>query len=1451
LNAAPSAIPIGGAFKHNARIKTKGDTMKTKYFPRIVFVLLPLLAVALTPSVWAQYYVAGDFNGWNPAGNAMTEAVSGSGLWRVSLSLSAGRHEFKVTKGDWSWNVPGSGNSWLYADATGGVTITYDANTYSDGWSGSTERIGVDVDPGTWTAVGDWQGWNNANPVTAMTAVGGGIYAFQYFAPLPGTYQYKAVSTASWDAIGADARSVNAIPLPFTTTDPGQAVVFLVNATNGTIKVDVQQPLPCIATNSVIKFYQPPQLFDGLDVRDSRNNIVLADDFRCTSAGPITDIHIWGSWWNDVVGNITNFTIGIYGDVLATTNLQTGQITNSHPGALLWWTNFPQGGFMTQGLYTNNAYEHFYNSVNNQIVGNDTKVFYYCFFPTNPFVQQGSANAPTNYWLAIRAQMPADNTTNGWKSAETAYNDAAVWVTTGGGLPAAGAPWKSMTNPMTGLPIHLSMLLTTTTNAIVQIPCIESNGVKYVQWPNLFGGVDVWDSSTMPPQATSGPWWLADDFVCTNSGSISDIHLWGSWQNDAALLNSITFQLYVLDDVPEYVDLPWSHPGTNIIWHQTFAPGNYSENIWTNNAYEYFLDPGTPQILGNDFVVWYYCFYPTNLVQYGDLAMPKTYWLVAFAEMPSYATNVFGWKSTTNVQHDKSVHMPWTGFGTPPLNSLSWMPTYEYQYNEQALDLAFKLTTPTNQVPQTNCCPETNTIKWVQPPNLNNGVDIDASFIPVDPCAPAGWVLADDFLCTNSGAVKDIHIWGSWYNDAIDPNATFTLSIWSDVPALPTGGFSHPGNLLWSQFYGPSQFGMCQAADVMEPFEDGKGYGTPFCTQFYPTTAKLYHLCFPVPLPTYPSNVFNQTGTVGTPTNYWLSVTVQGTNWFGWKTSASNYNDSAVGVDNGSFIPAPSDWFIINDTNGLQVNMAFMIGTATNACTTPPQLQCSDLIVSCANLSWLPPVPVVKDPCCPNAGAPSMSGPFVISNCPTVYQYFWSYTNCQGLTAYCSSYVTVTSPPPALLIANYKVACGSPIPTNPPGVIDPCCTNIVPVWQYSFTNTFGCTNIISQVWQAVDCYCTNLSTTVTQTVTVVPSVPVLLCSNLVINCDLPIPTNPPAYLDSCCSNVTVILLSSTTNTACVGSDKVVTRLWWAVNCCSNSTTCTQTVTVVCPIKYTQPPDIFGGYDVWNSTTNFVRSTGPWVLADDFVCTNTGYITDVHIWGSWYYDFVATGKITFWLGLFASVPVSSTNLSSHPGNIIWAQCFPPGTYCESLWGPAQEGFLDPGPRVEIGPDTQVWYYSFFLTNPPVQWGSVTNPTTYWVGAFAQLPPNYGNSNYLFGWKTTTNIQHDVSVHSRWVFDSCPTNANPLAFIWVPTTNANTRPLDLAFQISTSTNCSPFVNIERLSTNTVRVLWPSGGVLQWTTNLLVPFADVPSYPSSPFIDTDSPPPPWNKFYRVRCD
>jgi hypothetical protein len=86
--------------------------------------------------------------------------------------------------------------------------------------------------------------------------------------------------------------------------------------------------------------------------------------------------------------------------------------------------------------------------------------------------------------------------------------------------------------------------------------------------------------------------------------------------------------------------------------------------------------------------------------------------------------------------------------------------------------------------------------------------------------------------------------------------------------------------------------------------------------------------------------------------------------------------------------------------------------------------------------------------------------------------------------------------------------------------------------------------------------------------------PTLLCSNLTVTCGTPIPTNPPAYSDACCTNVVVMLVGGTTNvTGCSGT---VSQVWRAVDqCYGTSNTCTRTVTIVPPPKVPLTATRFG------------------------------------------------------------------------------------------------------------------------------------------------------------------------------------------------------------------------------------------------------------------------------------
>jgi hypothetical protein len=101
--------------------------------------------------------------------------------------------------------------------------------------------VGTSTDPGTWTAAGDWQGWNNAG--NTMVALGGGVYMYEQ-ALAPGWYQWKASVTGTWDTIGDDFRRTNSNTMWFEVTGANPLAVFQVNALAGTIRVDaVPEPM--------------------------------------------------------------------------------------------------------------------------------------------------------------------------------------------------------------------------------------------------------------------------------------------------------------------------------------------------------------------------------------------------------------------------------------------------------------------------------------------------------------------------------------------------------------------------------------------------------------------------------------------------------------------------------------------------------------------------------------------------------------------------------------------------------------------------------------------------------------------------------------------------------------------------------------------------------------------------------------------------------------------------------------------------------------------------------------------------------------------------------------------------------------------------------------------------------------------------------------------------------
>ncbi len=203
---------------------------------------------------------------------------------------------------------------------------------------------------------------------------------------------------------------------------------------------------------------------------------------------------------------------------------------------------------------------------------------------------------------------------------------------------------------------------------------------------------------------------------------------------------------------------------------------------------------------------------------------------------------------------------------------------------------------------------------WPQEPDLNRtGVAIAMTMA----------TLADDFECSGSGPIEDIHFWGSFYRDNLPPNGpdslTFKISIYSDIPAigdLP----SKPGDLLWTQTFVPGEYSAERIHVGLSDWYDGV-YGS-YSRQNHRYTFQ-YNFCID------DDPFIQEEGTI-----YWLVVDEvgQGDYEFGWKTTTRDlrWNDDAVLRLNANFPWVELIYPNVHEYKGESLDLAFVItGTGT------------------------------------------------------------------------------------------------------------------------------------------------------------------------------------------------------------------------------------------------------------------------------------------------------------------------------------------------------------------------------------------------------------------------------------------------------------------------------------------------------------------------------------------
>ena len=177
----------------------------------------------------------------------------------------------------------------------------------------------------------------------------------------------------------------------------------------------------------------------------------------------------------------------------------------------------------------------------------------------------------------------------------------------------------------------------------------------------------------------------------------------------------------------------------------------------------------------------------------------------------------------------------------------------------------------------------------------------------------------------------------------------------------------------------------------------------------------------------------------------------------------------------------------------------------------------------------------------------------------------------------------------------------------------------------------------------------------------------------------------------------------------------------------------------CKMHYPQLPNIYEPYPLGGID---VLCMQPKMLADDFLCTASGAITDVHIWGSWLYDEV--GQPTFTLQIYNDIPAADNPMGYSMPNVyegpVWSRDFTPEEYRLRPWGePMEEMFWDPNTGEQLGMDTICWQYNFDIKPDEAFWQE--EGTIYWL-AVTTLPTG---TDTTFGWKTSMDHWNDDAVY----------------------------------------------------------------------------------------------------------
>lgn len=145
---------------------------------------------------------------------------------------------------------------------------------------------------------------------------------------------------------------------------------------------------------------------------------------------------------------------------------------------------------------------------------------------------------------------------------------------------------------------------------------------------------------------------IGDDWECNETGEITDITFWISWAYDN--VGEIPWlDVSIWDNVPEFVDAEYSHPGTEI-WGQTFSSSEFTVTLdgTGDQGFCWYPDFGGFEASNHNN---YYRVDINDITNPFNQTSGTIYWLVIETPQIYNQTNCPGWKTTTTIFMDSSV----------------------------------------------------------------------------------------------------------------------------------------------------------------------------------------------------------------------------------------------------------------------------------------------------------------------------------------------------------------------------------------------------------------------------------------------------------------------------------------------------------------------------------------------------------------------------------------------------------------------------------------------------------------------------------------------------------------------------------------------------------------------------------------------------------------------------